>query len=162
MSPPINELLDVLAALIAEHRKLLAEVERHQTAIKTINVAGMEASGPQQEAIRLRIANLEGRRRAATSALSNGAKPPAPTLTQLAELHPQHRGRLLALRDELRSVIGQIRQRTHVAGRVAGAVLGHLNTVVRLLAGAMQQAGVYTKNGKPQLAPRIGALEAVG
>jgi hypothetical protein len=69
---------------------------------------------------------------------------------------------LLGLRDELRSVIEQIQRRTHVAGRLAAAVLGHLNTVVRVLAGAVEQAGVYTKHGTPHVATRIGVMEAVG
>jgi hypothetical protein len=45
---------------------------------------------------------------------------------------------------------------------LAGAVLGHLNTVVRLIAGAVEQAGVYTKQGVPQVSARIGVIEAVG
>jgi hypothetical protein len=84
------------------------------------------------------------------------------TITRLAELNPQFSVRLLALRDELRAVIGQISGHTQVAGKVAGAVLGHLNTVVRLLTGAMRQAGIYTKRGMPLAAPRIGVIEAVG
>ena len=41
-------------------------------------------------------------------------------------------------------------------------MLGHLNTVVRLLAGAVERAGVYTKDGIPRVASRIGIMEAVG
>ena len=52
--------------------------------------------------------------------------------------------------------------RTHVAGRVATAVLGHLNTVVRLVAGAVEKAGLYTKNGVPRVSSRIGVMDAVG
>ena len=42
------------------------------------------------------------------------------------------------------------------------ALLGHLNTVVRLIAGAVERAGVYTKTGAPQMSNRIGVMEAVG
>ena len=49
-----------------------------------------------------------------------------------------------------------------MAGRLASAVLGHLNTVVRLLAGAVEKAGLYTKQGIPQVSARIGVMEAVG
>jgi hypothetical protein len=55
-----------------------------------------------------------------------------------------------------------IASRTKVSGKVAGAVLGHLNTVVRLLAGAVERAGVYTKDGIPRVSGRIGIMEAVG
>jgi hypothetical protein len=37
-----------------------------------------------------------------------------------------------------------------------------LNTVVRLLAGAVEKAGLYTKHGVPQVSSRIGVMEAVG
>ena len=89
-------------------------------------------------------------------------KIPSPTLTQLADRFPQYRVKLLAQRDELRRIIAQITERTTLAGKVTGAVLGHLNHVVRIMAGAMQQAGVYTKKGIPKFAPRIGGIEAVG
>jgi hypothetical protein len=162
MSRPLDELQAVLAQLIEQQRKLLAETDRHQAAIRTMNVAGMESSRARQEAIRLTIAALEPRRRLVTEPLAAAMKIPAPTLTQLADLHPQHRAKLLAQRDELRQIISQITQRTTVAGKITGAVLTHLNRVVRLMAGTMQQAGVYTKHGVPKLAPRIGAIETVG
>jgi hypothetical protein len=159
---PIVELENILKLLIQEHQQLLAEVQRHQAAIKTINVPLMQASQARQEALRLKIGALEGRRAAVTAQLAFAHKAPSLTLTKLAELNPQNRRKLLALRDELRAVIGQISQYTHVAARVTGAVLGHLNTVVRLLGGAMQQAGVYTRHGVPRAAGRIGVVEAVG
>jgi hypothetical protein len=158
----LDELLNSLTLLIGEHRRLLAEAERHQVAIRTMDLPGMEASRMRQEAIRVRIMALETRRRLAAEQAAGGLKGPAITLTRLAEMHPASRAMLLALRDELRDVIGQISQRTHVAGRVAGAVLGHLNSVVRLVAGAAQQAGVYTRRGIPKLSPRIGIIETVG
>jgi hypothetical protein len=69
---------------------------------------------------------------------------------------------LLKLRAELKDVINRVQARTHVAGKLASAVVGHLNTVVRLLAGAVEKAGLYTKQGIPQVSSRIGVMEAVG
>ncbi|HUB24132.1 MAG TPA: flagellar export chaperone FlgN [Tepidisphaeraceae bacterium] len=161
MSRQLAELENILTALIAEHKKLLAETERHQAAIQAMNVAAMDASRSVQETMRARIASLDGRRKILADQLGAPHKVAAPTLTRLAELYPQSRKRLLEQRDELRRVIGEIQQRTQVAGRVAGAMLGHLNSVVRILGTAMRQAGVYTKKGLPRLAPRIGAIEAV-
>ena len=56
----------------------------------------------------------------------------------------------------------KVADRSFVANKVASAVLGHLNTIVRLLAGAVERAGVYTKHGVPKVSARIGAMEAVG
>jgi hypothetical protein len=162
MSRPLDELHNLLSAMIDEHRKLLAETERHQKAIRTMDVPGMDASCVRQADLRSRIGSLEARRRPLIEALVPGHRGPAITLTNLAERFPQSRTRMLAQRDELRDLIGQIKQRTHVAGRVATTVLRHLNSVVRMLSGAVQQAGVYTKQGVPKLSARIGSLDSVG
>jgi hypothetical protein len=84
------------------------------------------------------------------------------TISRLAQAFPQRGPGLLLLRDELKKIVQQIQHRSHVAGRLAGAVLGHLNTVVRLIAGAVERAGIYTKRGVPQMSNRIGVMEAVG
>ena len=64
--------------------------------------------------------------------------------------------------DDLRATMNEVARRSGIAGRLANAVLGHLNTAVRLIAGAVEQAGVYSKSGSPQIPVRIGAMEAVG
>jgi len=84
------------------------------------------------------------------------------TIQRLAQLFPQRGEALLKLRDELKRTILNIQAKTHIAGRLAGAVLGHLNVVVRLIAGAVERAGIYTKSGVPQVSNRIGVMEAVG
>ena len=163
MSRQLSEVESILQQLIAEHRKLLAHVELQQAAMKSLDLRAMDAAARQQEAARLRIATLENRRRQLCVQLGRAAKlTDEMTVRKLAELNPARAPVLLHLRDELRTVIDQIQRRTHIAGRLAGAVLGHLNTVVRLLAGAVEQAGVYTKHGTPHVASRIGVMEAVG
>lgn len=159
----IDNLEGILAALIAEHRKLMGYVQAHQAAMRTFNLSAMNDAASLQESCRVRISSLENRRRNTVTALGrlhrmNGL----PTVAQIAELYPTRRTSLLALREELRHVLTELGTRTHVAARVAGAVLGHLNTVVRLVAGAVQQPGVYTKSGAPQVNGRIGIMEAVG
>lgn len=162
MPRPLDELQTVLALLIDEHRKLLAEAEKHQMAIRMVNVAQMDAARIRQETLRQTISQLEARRRALTDQIVPGHRGPPLTLTRLAEMNPRERVQLLRQRDELRALIAQIKQHTQTAGRVAGAVLGHLNSVVRVLVGAVQQAGVYTKKGVPKFTSRIGGLEAMG
>jgi hypothetical protein len=163
MSRQVMELETIVQQLIAEHRKLLAHVDAQQAAMKAMDLKAMDEAAKQQEAARLRIAGLEGKRRSAVGQLARAARIAEPlTLQKLAELYPARREALLSLRAELKDAIAQLSARTHVVGRLAGAVLGHLNTVVRLLAGAVEQAGTYTKNGIPRVAPRIGVMEAVG
>ena len=163
MSRQVQEIEGLLAGLVTEHRKLLACIEAHHLAMKAMDLKAMESAGIAQEASRLRIATLETRRRALVQMVMRSMRAEGqPTVTRLAELFPQRRDVLLKLRGELVSIAEQIQQRTHIGSRVAGAVLGHLNTVVRLLAGAVEQAGIYSKHGLPVSPSRLGVMEAVG
>lgn len=163
MSRQLSELEALLQQLIAEHRKLVAYVDAHQAAMRVMNLKAMDAAAQQQEASRLRIATAENKRRALAAALARQVGMQGdPTVARLAEAYPQRRRELMALRDELRSVIVEASGKTHVAGKLAGAVLGHLNTVVRVIAGAVEQAGVYTRQGIPKVSARIGVVDAVG
>ena len=162
MSRLLPELESVLRALADEHRRLLASVEAQQVAMKAFDLKAMDDARNQQEASRLRVAALETKRRTVAAHIAKGLKLDGKvTLTQIADLHPPRRDALLALRGEIKQLAETIAARTHVAGRLAGAVLGHLNTVVRLLAGAVEKAGLYTKHGVPRVSSRIGVMEAV-
>lgn len=163
MSPLLGELETVLEQLIAEHRRLLAQLDKHQAAMKALDAAGIEQAGQLQQASRTCIAALEQRRRTLVTRLAPAANPREElTLKKLAELYPARSPVLLRLRAELRAVVEQITARARISAKLAAAVLGHLNTVVRLLAGAVERAGLYTKDGTPQVSNRIGMMEAVG
>lgn len=163
MSRAVLDLESILQQMVVEHRKLLRHVEAQQNAMKTMALDAMDQAAGQQEASRLRIATLENNRRAILAQLAQQNKIQGDiTISRLALLFPQRGANLIALREELKKTIAQIQQRTHIAGKLAGAVLGHLNTVVRLIAGAVERAGIYTKNGVPQVSNRIGMMEAVG
>ena len=163
MSRALFDLESILQQLIVEHRKLLKHVDAHQIAMKTMTLDAMDAAANQQEASRLRIATLENTRRTVVSQIAQQNRLTGEiTIARLTQLFPQRGETLLKLRDELKKTIEQIQARTHIAGRLAGAVLGHLNTVVRLIAGAVERAGIYTKTGAPQVSGRIGMMEAVG
>lgn len=164
MSRPLAELENILRLLVAEHRKLLTHVEAQQSAMRAMDLRALDAAMNQQEAARLRIATIENRRRAAVVQIARAARidPNGLTLTKLAALYPPQAQPLLVLRGELKAIAVQIGKRTQVSGRLAGALLGHLNTVVRLLAGAVEKAGLYSKHGVPQVSSRIGVMEAVG
>src|SRR2546421_5146121 len=163
MSRFLPELETVLRALADEHRRLLAHVESQQAAMKAFDLKSMDAARNQQEASRLRVASLEAKRRTIVSHMAKGLKlEGALTLTRIADLHPPRRQALLAVRYEIKELAEVIATRSHIAGRLASSVLGHLNTVVRLLAGAVEKAGLYTKHGVPRVSGRIGVMEAVG
>ena len=163
MSRQVSELEGLLQQLVDEHRKLLVHVENHQQAMKTFDLKAMDDVVRLQEAARIRIGTLEAKRRNLIATIARAHRmTQSPTLPDLATMYPANAAKLLQLRTELKAVVAQVQTRTHVAGRLASAVVGHLNTVVRLFAGAVQQAGLYTKQGIPQVSSRIGVMEAVG
>jgi len=164
MSRQISELEAILRQLIQEHTRLLAQATRHSTAMQAFDLRAMDDAGREQEASRLRIALIEQRRRAIVIQIAKAMNLPGElTVRNLATLvEPVHAKSLLELRAQLKDVVEQVAARNKISGKVATAVLGHLNTVVRLLAGAVERAGLYTKNGIPQVSTRIGGMEAVG
>ena len=159
----VSELEAVLNELIAEHQRLLAHLLTQQSAMKVFDLKGMDATANFQEASRLRIIKLETRRRAIVAQISRaqGARVDL-TIAEVARLVPARSEILLKQRAMLKDLIQQVSTRVQVAGKLAGAVLGHLNTIVRLFAGAVEKAGLYTKHGVPQVSSRIGVMEAVG
>ncbi|HEX8915997.1 MAG TPA: flagellar export chaperone FlgN [Humisphaera sp.] len=164
-TPPseLDRLCECLRGLADDHRRLLDLVGRHEAAIRTIDAAQVDLLNREQEAVRTRILHAEARRRLVAAAAARAAKlPPDATLSRLAAAVPSHRLQLLALRDDLRTLAQEVRQRTAVTAKIAQAMLGHLNTAVRLLASAVERGGTYTKQGAPKLTRRIGSMEAVG
>ena len=163
MSRPISELETILQQMIVEHRKLLEFLNVQQAAMKTCDLKVMDTCAVQQEACRLRITGLDQRRRLTSAVISKELKLTGEvTLRRLAAVYPPRSAALLKLRDELKRVTEDVRTRAYISGRVANAVLGHLNTVVRVVAGAVERAGLYNKRGVPRMTNRIGVMEAVG
>lgn len=163
MSRQLLEVEHLLRQLIAEHHKLLKHVAAHDAAMRRFDMPAMDQAAKLQDAVRLRIASMETRRRAAIQQIACTARVGNDlTIQHLAEMFPDRAASLLGLRDELKDIASQIAARTYVAARVAGGVLGHLNTAIRFLAGAVERTGVYTKTGTPQVSARIGVMNAVG
>src|SRR5688572_1740903 len=163
MQREVTQLQIILQQLITEHGKLLEHLAAQQMAMKKMDLPALEQLAGLQDAARMRIVALDGKRRTLVQLLAAMLKiSGAPKLSRLAEALPQHKHVLLTLREQLKTKVAEVASRSTVAGRVAGALLGHLNTVVRLLAGAVEHAGLYTKQGTPKMSTRVGVIEAVG
>jgi hypothetical protein len=165
----LDELERLLALLITEQRKLHTLLCRQRDAMKVLRSDVMEEVMREQESVRGRLAAIETRRKVvalqAARELRIALQPnQEPTLTQLitAAPDPARKARLTALRDQLRTTLHEVAAASHIAGRLAGAVLGHLNTAMRVLQSAMRDAGTYTRTGTPKMGPRLGAVEVVG
>jgi len=160
---PIVELETVLQDLLVEHHKLSKLLDAQQAAMKQLHVKEMETARAMQEASRSRIIALENRRRMQVQQIARiNQLQTEPKIPQLAQMYPQRSVQLMKLHGELKSVMTEIADKSFVASKLASAVLGHLNTAMRILSQAMGGGGVYTQRGVPKVARRIGVMEAVG
>ena len=159
----ISDLLAILTQLATEHRKLLDQLDAQHAAMKKFDLTAMADVMTRHQATRLRINELENKRRGAMKQITAVLKLNEELkLTKLAQLFPPQAASLMKARDDLRDLAAKISRRTQGSARLASAVLGHLNTVVRLFAGAVERAGIYTRQGIPRVASRVGVMDAVG
>lgn len=160
MEKLICELEQVLLSLIERHGELRAAAEAAQQAMRKLDAAALDKASRRQEEARARVTALEKTRQTLVAQIGRMLQLRGPVnLVQLADALPLRRVRLLELRKRLRAAADTVRMGTAVTGRVAQALLGHFNTVLRHLAGAGGGGGLYTASG-PAMGRRIGAMEA--
>lgn len=163
MSPTIAELEKALTSQVAEHRVLFAAVTRHLDAMRSFDLPSINTAADEVEASRSRVVILEKRRLTVMAQVIRTHKFAANvTLAEIADAVPAHKVSLMKLREQLRGLTSEIAAKTSVSAKVAAAMMGHLNTVVRLVAGAVKTASAYTKQGQRAIAARVGVIEAVG
>jgi hypothetical protein len=163
MSAQIAELDKLLAQLVAEHNTLAGCMDTHLAAMKRMSADEIVAAGASIELCRTRLVSIENRRRVLVQQIVRINKlPAAASLSDIAAVClPPAKASLLKRRDELKLVTGLVKRKSLVSAKLAGALAGHMNTVMRLVTGAVQKAAVYTKQGTHKMNARIGVMEAV-
>jgi hypothetical protein len=160
---PVVDLETVLQELLVEHHKLIKHLESQQAAMQAMKIKEMDAARQQQELSRTRIIALENRRRTQVMQIARiNQLQTEPKIPHLADMYPARRAQLMLLQNQLRSAMQEVANKSFIASKLATAVLGHLNTAMRILAGAVGGGGVYNQRGVSKVARRIGVMEAVG
>lgn len=159
--PPIAQLELLLRQLLLEQRNLLSSLDAHAAALRSCSVEKIERAAREQDAVRLRIAAIETRRRQVTHHLSRQHRTTQPiTLTLLAEWYPDRRPTLDGLKRDLADVVGRSQRQVGLIARITQGVLGHVNATLRLVASASGPA-TYTASGDTAMPLRLGRLNAV-
>jgi hypothetical protein len=167
----LDELERSLRLVLADQKRLAELLIAQRECMRQLKAGEIEKFGADVATIRQRIAASDGRRKLLTMTVARelGVSAKEPTLAMLiaAMKDPVRAARLAKLRDELRAAVMEVAAASHVAGRLAGAVLGHLNMAVRTLSGAINgggshAGGAYTRTGSPRVGGRIGVIEALG
>src|SRR2546423_8953956 len=106
MQREIAQLQLLLQQLIAEHEKLLAHLANQQAAMKKMDLPAIDQLTGLQDATRMRIAALDGKRKTLVNQLAAMLKlSGTTTLKRLADAIPQHKQPLLALREQLKTKV---------------------------------------------------------
>lgn len=156
------QLDDLLTELTGTYGRLLGAMDGHTEAVRRADGAAIAAGTQVQAELVTRISELERRRRKLVSDASVVITfPPlgrAVTLTDLATHLPhqssqamQHKARAL------KELIGQVHARQTMLRNAAGALLAHIEGVVRQVGRQLSRAGTYSPRGRVD-----GALVAGG
>ncbi|MEL7238190.1 MAG: flagellar export chaperone FlgN, partial [Planctomycetota bacterium] len=151
----LDQLEQVLSKLADAQNDLTDLLEQQHQAMTKLNTGVMDNCARRQESLHRRVMQLEHERRSLVLSLATAAGLPAgATLRDLADAYaahaPERRVRLLELRDLLRKRSAHAAKRGRRCGRVAGSVLGSINTALRLLT----RSCIYNKSGDFQMPPR--------
>jgi hypothetical protein len=159
----VNDLEFVLDQMLDQHQKLLMHVTTHHAAMMKLDLETMDQTRMVQHSARTRIMLLDKQRIALSQQIARTHKITGNIkLSQLAEIYPTRKASLLRLRTELNSVVTEAARRSFIATKLSTAVLGHLNTAVRILARAVGDVGVYNGRGMATVSKRLGRMEITG
>ena len=163
MSRQVSELEEIFIELIVEHERLIKQLNAQQIAMSKMDLQSMEKEAKAQEASRRRIISLDARRKNLVQQISHAAAFRGEMkFADIVTAHPQRAAVLTRHRETLKTRIEQVSTRSRIVGKLAAAVVGHLNTMIRLVAGAVEKAGLYTKDGVPRVSSRVGVMETLG
>lgn len=154
----LAELGRSLESLTAVHRELCESLQQQHAAMKRFDTEAMAGGVRWQESIHRRILRMEQQRRLLVQQLARAAgRSDDLSLLQLADLYPQVRDELLQCRTQLRTAAAEAARWSQACGRLAGGVLSHVNTALRILT----RATTYGRAGSFAAPPGRGRLEAV-
>lgn len=149
-----TELESLLNALLSEQQALLSELKFHREALRKANGAAVQSSVDRQAGALRRIAALEDKRASLVklAVASPGFKPaagkPAVTLSQLASMVEEPaRTRLIALAEQLRSVISDCQREQGTLKAATSSLVAHLEGLMNQVARRLSHAGTYGRRG---------------
>jgi flagellar biosynthesis/type III secretory pathway chaperone len=160
MDKLINELLNLLSDLLAGQGRLLALATARRDAMKTFDIARLEALTEQQRVETQALAILDVRRKALVAQFKPLLKGAEPTVSEIARRvgEPQ-KTQLLALAGQIKATVEQLDRANRINATVSEAVIKGLAKVLKIVTGLAQHAGLYMRNGRKAALHGIHLLE---
>lgn len=145
-----ERLIAVLTKTVPLYRQLLAASRDRRAALRTADFAGFSKIDASEKRIIAEIAELDHERLGEARAIA--AKLGLPADASLAEigekLPPDVGGRLIALREELRGLVIDVRRESSVVRQAAERLSAHIAGIVQTVHAAIAQANVYSSGGR--------------
>jgi hypothetical protein len=143
----------VLGQMVAIHQELLTLLERKRGAMRKGDGRAMTELCALENAKVQAIAELEKKRLELVARLTLLVDPQAPEpmrMAEVAERLPEPvRGRLLTLRQQLRSQLETVKHQTAVARRAAESLVRHVQGLVQSMMAVANYGTTYRKPGAP-------------
>lgn len=152
MNKLADDLRRILRGQLEGHKRLLACIDGSREAVRKADMQAIEQHCRKEHEIADRLAELEKARLQLVGALTATLRPQSAeplTLTQIAEaLDDPRRRDLLAVADELRATVDQVRRRSSVVRAAAEALARHMDGLVQTVQAAFSRAQVYGRRGR--------------
>ncbi len=148
----VDQLECTLRALLQEHQHLLGFIEQKREAIRTADIQRITSICEQENTIVQRLTELEKRRIELVGLITERSEPeakrPLPVAAIAETVNEPARTRLLALGEQLRSTMGEVRRASSVVRAAAEALDRHLAGIMHTVQSALSRARVYGSRGR--------------
>ena len=148
----------LLGTQIEAHQRLLECLGRKQQAVRTANLNAVNEIFTEENAILLRISEMEKRRLELIARLAGATDPAEIRLSEFVArwaIDEPQRTRLLALGAQLREAIAEVKKQSSIIRAAAETLARHMGGIVQVVQGALSRAGIYGNRGRIQLGAQV-------
>lgn len=163
----VVELEATLREQLRLHERMLELLNGKRAALASADTDRMIALCKDENAVLQKVSNLEKTRLEQAAKLTLLLDPKAPEPRRLGDLAQQlpepARGRLLALRAQLRERMDQVRKQSAVAMQASDTLLKHMQGLIQTIGGLVTQIPTYTAAGqRPRAALAVSTFNTTG
>lgn len=152
----------ILRSQLDGHQRLLKCIERKRQAIRTADITSVTSICSDENAVLLRLTELEKHRLELLGHLTQMTNPKASvplTLNEIAQTadEPQQ-SRMLALAAQLREALEQVKRQSSIVRAAADALARHMSGIVQTVHSALSRARIYGHRGNIALGAQLQSI----
>jgi hypothetical protein len=161
MDKLMQDLLNLMRDLLASQQRVLNLTLMRREAMRTYDLARLEALTLHEKHETATLAVLERRRQQVTAAIKAALpRHVEPTVSEMAKRATEPmKSQLLGLAAQIRQTVEQVERNTRINMTVSETVVKGLARVLKVVTGLAQHAGLYMRNGRKAAMHGIHLLE---